>query len=287
MSGCYECAWGKVAGCWKCGQRMAIGAGVPEPRMEASGAGPSAPTESPEASDDQPASDAVVSGLSWSGHNISGDRASIATVTAALHDAATVPELKQRIREAEYEVKKARDETRWERTRHLNFVLDLGRVLRGEPTICDFPEVEEVRVVMGDVGRVASLEASEASHEAQPDVPKAASLAPSAEALPPLPATSQARIDGRWMDYYTADQMRTYALSAIESARAAEAPRLAEEDIASIVFDTIRYDGGLQMVNESDLTRLCRAIESAIRPSADAGAAGVPQKQQDETGHQE
>lgn len=41
------------------------------------------------------------SGLSWSGFNVYGDRASIKAVSDSIHDAGTVPALKARVREAE------------------------------------------------------------------------------------------------------------------------------------------------------------------------------------------
>jgi hypothetical protein len=51
MSGCYECAWGKVAGCWRCGSARRIEGGSPStegagPKGEEPGAEGTRPDES-------------------------------------------------------------------------------------------------------------------------------------------------------------------------------------------------------------------------------------------------
>jgi hypothetical protein len=54
----------------------------------------------------------------------------------------------QALREALWKCERAEAKAQEERTRHMNFVLDLHRVINWEPTLCSFPEIEEVRAAL-------------------------------------------------------------------------------------------------------------------------------------------
>ena len=57
----------------------------------------------------------------------------------------TEGELRVRDQQWQYEVDRERDTARGERCHRMNLELDLRRLLDGEPTICDFEIVEELR----------------------------------------------------------------------------------------------------------------------------------------------